>query len=104
MVNKVVSTSVNDGLIATDGNCKLKLISKKLKSGRCQVKFFAELPGKKEYYGYALAEANDTLKGVVESITTAVRNAGSHVDFRHRHLYSLQKSHIEAKDIIIFES
>ncbi len=90
--------------IGPESTYSLRLVSKKLNSGRCQVKFFAKLPGKGSLYGYVLAEAHDTLKGVVEGILTKLRNIGSHADFRHRHLYSIQKMDNLTNDIIIFDT
>lgn len=90
--------------ISYKNDYKLRLVSKKLSSGRCQVKFFAKLPGKRELYGYVLAEAHDTLKGVVENIVMTLRNVRSHSDFRHKHLYTIQKVDRMYENIIIFDT
>ncbi len=48
---------------------KIKLSSKRLHSGKCQVRFqVAEEGTGASWYGYALAEPKETLKEVVERI------------------------------------
>ncbi len=89
--------------IGPNNGFKLKLITKKLRSGKFQVKFFVDMPGKRALYGYILAEDHDTLRGVVEGIISKLHIVSSHSDFRHMHLYSIQRVSSSAmKDIIIF--
>ena len=103
-MNGLNNNTVEYGHVTGQDDYKLKLIPKKLKSGRCQVKFIAGLPGRKSFYGYALTEPNDTLRGVVENITKKLKGICSHTDFRHQHLYALQRTSPETDDIIIFET
>ena len=83
-------------------DCRLRLESKKLTSGKCQVKFYAQLPEKKEMYGYVLADANDTLKRVVEDISRQLILINQTSDYKHIHLFSLRRS-THTDDIMVFE-
>lgn len=82
---------------------KLKLVSKKLASGKCQVKFFASTPNSGNLYGYTLVEANTTLKEVVESITTKLEERQHPDSFYHGHLYTLGQHNDEPGNFMIFD-
>ncbi len=58
-----------------DSGYKLKICSKKLSSGKCQIKFHVTPPDSAEspYYGYLLAESGSTLREVVGRIESEVR-------------------------------
>ncbi|MEM6829071.1 MAG: hypothetical protein AAGA66_19285 [Bacteroidota bacterium] len=51
-----------------DDDYRVKISSKRLKSGKYQVKFEATLHNGKELYGYLLVSPAETLKKVVEKI------------------------------------
>ena len=73
MATLVADTTFNDwtnGMadVTFSDTYKLRLSSKKLDSGKCQVKFFATVRGNKDLYGYVLVEADQTLKEVVNGI------------------------------------
>ncbi len=70
----------------------LKIESKRLISGNFQVKFFARLKQKKNFYGYVLVDAASTLKEVVLRIRNKLCLIQSQKDFRQTHLYSIGKS------------
>ena len=76
---------------------KIRLETKKLKSGRCQVKFFIK-DGSYEKYGYILAEPKTLLKEVVSKIDTKMRNG--HFQ-NHSHLFALGTKQLN-QDILIF--
>ena len=59
-------TTYNDLIL--DDHYKLRITSKRLKSGNYQVKFFATVQNEKTLYGYLLVEANETLKRVIQKI------------------------------------
>ncbi len=46
----------------------IRLYSKKLASGKCQVKFYLNTDHGTKYYGYLLAEGRDTVSKVVSRI------------------------------------
>ena len=81
---------------------KLRLEPKKLKSGKCQVKFFASIASR-PMYGYMLTNADDSLKRVVATINGRLSLIASHADFRHLHLYSLAKENRDFTNMLIFE-
>ena len=65
-------TSYNDLIL--DDDYKLRITSKRLQSGRYQVKFYATIPDtKKELYGYLLVSADETLKHVIQKIRTRLK-------------------------------
>lgn len=72
---------------------KLRLYSKKLESGKFQVKFYAS-KGKssQDMYGYVLADAKDTLKGVVTTIKSRLHLMEEANEYYHTHLYAVRKA------------
>ncbi len=85
-----------------DDYYKLRITSKKLTSGRYQVKFFATIRQQKELYGYVLVEADETLKSVINRIRTRLRELDHTEEFRHFHLYNVGK-HVQPSNLMIFE-
>lgn len=86
------------------GDYRLKLTSKKLRSGKCQVKFYASVERKKSLYGYVLADAGETLKDVVEKIVSRLDQVKSRDSFHHINLYSIGKrSHADA-NFLVFDA
>ncbi len=65
---------------------RLKINSKKLQSGKCQVKFCASLSDNRERYGYVLAEPGSTLREVVIRIVTLLMRGKNAME---NHLYSV---------------
>jgi uncharacterized UPF0160 family protein len=82
---------------------KLKLSSKKLSSGKCQVKFYATVRGQRDLYGYVLVEADQTLKEVVTSIKRKLITIHHTRDFHHIHLYSIGKQVHDPLNFIVFD-
>lgn len=80
---------------------RLRLDSKKLESGRYQVKFTTEGIGE-GYYGYLLTESQTSVSEVVSKISRhllAIRNADKYL---MRNLYSLGKREVNSGRILIF--
>ncbi len=65
---------------------KLKISSKKLQSGKCQVKFCASLSDNRERYGYILVEPGSTLREVVIRIIKLLMRGKNAME---NHLYSV---------------
>lgn len=86
------------------GDYKLKLTSKKLSSGKCQVKFYAALEKKKDLYGYILADAGESLKDVVVKIINRLNMVKSKDSFHHINLYSIGKRDHNDTNFILFDS
>lgn len=83
---------------------KLKLYSKKLKSGRCQIKFYISSSSQPHLYGYMLADAGSTLREVVSTIEDEVRFIERRDRYYHSHLYNLAKRRERKEPILIFNN
>ena len=88
--------------IDTPSGSKLKIDSKKLLSGKYQVRFQTENETGKVRYGYLLAEEGSTLRQVVEQIKGEIRKMKRGDFYYHAHLYSLGKAK-QPSDVFIFE-
>lgn len=77
----------------------LKLTSKRLRSGKVQVKFMVSGLSKREEYGYLLTEPKTSLKEVVARIFGSFDN-GLAVGYQ-KHLYSVGKTKQETSMLII---
>jgi hypothetical protein len=82
---------------------KLKLSSKKLNSGKCQVKFYATVHGRRDLYGYVLVAADETLKAVVREIKCKLETIHHTSDFQHIHLYSLGRPQANPFNFMVFD-
>jgi len=80
----------------------LKIESKKLKSGKCQVKFYPKGILVENFYGYALVDGDKPLTEVVKEIKTKLRKVGSINSFYHQHLFSIKRNNLPAEDFVIF--
>ncbi len=86
-----------------DDYYKLKITSKKLTSGRFQVKFFATIKEDKELYGYLLVEASETLKSVINKIRKRLKILDRTHEYQHFHLYDIGKKTQDEPNFLIFE-
>ena len=68
---------------------KLSLLSKRLSSGKCQIKFVVTNNTKEELYGYMLTESRATLREVVSNIEEEVKSLSYGDNYYHSHLYNL---------------
>jgi len=100
-VKDLESTSAD---VSFDDDYALKLYSKKLKSGKCQVKFYASIKERKDLYGYVLVDADKTLKDVVINIREKLRTIRQTKEFHHLHLYSIGKIGRDDMNFMIFDS
>ena len=84
---------------------KLKLCSKKLESGKFQVKFFASKEERsQDLYGYVLVDAKDTLKRVVSTIKSRLYLMEEADEYYHTHLYAVGKAKPPTSEFMIFKS
>lgn len=86
------------------GEYKLKLTSKKLKSGKCQVKFHASIQKSKKMYGYVLADSGETLRHVVEKIIKRLDQVKNRESFHHINLYSIGKPAVSDTGMVLFDA
>ncbi len=81
---------------------KLKLQSKKLKSGKVQVKFTIAAAGPDDCYGYVLTDAETTLKEVVKTIQLELSLLKSADQYYHQHLYAINKPKLDEPHLMLF--
>lgn len=90
--------------VTFDDDYSLKLTSKKLQSGKCQVKFYANVHDRRDLYGYVLVDSDKTLKDVVIKIKEKLHTIRQTREFHHLHLYSIGKMGKDDLNFIIFDS
>jgi hypothetical protein len=84
---------------------KLKLCSKKLESGKFQVKFYASKGTcSEDMYGYVLVDAKDTLKRVVGTIKNRLLLMEEANEYYHTHLFAVRKAPPPTSEFMIFKS
>ncbi|MEO9474497.1 MAG: hypothetical protein ABJN36_06900 [Cyclobacteriaceae bacterium] len=101
---RVVDLDLSEADVTFDNSYRLKITSKKLKSGKCQVKFFATIKERRDMYGYVLVDAQKTLKDVVSTIRDKLNTISHTRDFHNLHLYSIGKTGKDDLNFIIFDS
>lgn len=82
----------------------LKLSCKKTRSGKCQVRFKAEVNPGRFFYGYYLAMPDDKLKDVVSQLNERLSLLQHDCDPFHFHLYSIGKIDGHQNNFLIFHS
>lgn len=82
---------------------RLKIQSKKLASGKCQVKFVLKQDDKAELYGYLLSDSSDTLREVVQRIQDGLEQKSQPDRYFHAHLFDVGRRKQMNNDIIIFD-
>ena len=82
---------------------KIQLSSKKLKSGKCQVKFKADLSTRKPCYGYLLVDPKTTLKDVVNHIGMRLESMHDRDSIKHIQLYQIGNP-LAGPEMIIFDA
>lgn len=89
--------------VKADDDFRLQLSSKKLHSGRHQVKFEVENAAQKQWYGYLLAEPGTTFNDVLSKIQQKIAAIQERDEYYHGHLYSMALRRNREDDIMIFE-
>ncbi len=83
---------------------QIKIESKKLKSGKCQVKFQTNGLLSEDFYGYALVEGEKTLREVIGEIKLKLSKVGDLDNYYQRNLYSIKRGRAEENDFVIFKA
>ncbi|HYG37818.1 MAG TPA: hypothetical protein VD908_04330 [Cytophagales bacterium] len=83
---------------------KFKISSKKLSSGKCQVKFSLKEEKRKEVYGYALVDSKLTLKEVVDHLTYQIKTRSFSPYYLNRLLKKEPTLDSPIKNFLIFNS
>ena len=86
-----------------DDHYRLKISSKKLSSGRFQVKFYATVKEDRELYGYLLVEPEESLKRVVSKIRERLNVLNHSIEHHHFHLHDLGHHVQTDPNFLIFE-
>jgi hypothetical protein len=100
---RISDLGTEDAQLTFDDLYRLKISSKKLNSGKCQVKFYATVEERKDLYGYVLVDGDQTLKDVINKIKSKLTTISMTRDFHHIHLYSIGKSAQDDLGFIIFD-
>ncbi len=83
---------------------QLKIERKKLKSGKCQVKFYTSGLLKEDFYGYALVDGDKELVEVVREIKTKLSNVGNINNYYQQNLFSIKRVKPQVDDFVIFKA
>jgi hypothetical protein len=83
---------------------QIKIESKILKSGKCQVRFQTSNLAQEDFYGYALVEGEKTLREVVAEIKRKLKIVGSPHQYYQRNLYAINRYKMNEIDFVIFKS
>ena len=89
--------------VSCSDSFNLKLSTKRLKSGKCQVKFSARVREARDLYGYVLVDSDQTLKSVVTNLEDRLHNIQQATDFQQIHLYSIGKRSQDPMSFIFFD-
>ena len=76
----------------SDKKDQLKIESKKLKSGKCQVKFYLTSRGRQDLYGYTLVEAGKSLREVVHELRSRLEDIDGYEFFYQNNLFSIRRN------------
>jgi hypothetical protein len=80
---------------------RLKIRSKRLKSGRFQINFTTD--DNIGYYGYLLAEPRTTVSDIIAKISRHIQAAHNSERYFQSNLFSLGKRKISRRRILIFK-
>lgn len=83
---------------------QLKIECKKLKSGKCQVRFQTHGLLQEEFYGYTLVEGEKTLKDVVREIKARLVRIGKLDHYYQQNLFSINLGISRKDDFVIFKA
>ena len=83
---------------------QLKIEKKKLKSGKCQVKFYTTGLLKEDFYGYALVEGDKALVEVVREIKARLSNVGNINNYYQQNLFSMKGAKPQLDDLVLFKA
>jgi hypothetical protein len=82
---------------------KLRLFSKRLSSGNYQITFHAKKENEDKKYGHVLVPKGSSLKEVVLTIRSELRQMRNGDNYYHGHLYSLGKPPTRNQNLVIFD-
>ena len=83
---------------------QIKIVCKKLKSGKRQVKFVTNGLLEEDFYGYALVDEDKTLVETVAQIKARIARMGSVENYFHQNLFSMKRDQHRLENIVIFKA
>jgi hypothetical protein len=83
---------------------QLRIESKRLKSGRCQVKFYTRGITREDYYGYLLVDSGKTLSEVMTQLKGTLENLEDLGHFYQRNLFAINRANRAVEDMVIYRS
>lgn len=83
---------------------QLKIERKRLKSGKCQVKFYTKGANAENLYGYALMDGEKSLTDIVKEVRAKLLHVRSINGFYHQHLFSINRKSAPVEDFVIFRA
>lgn len=90
-------------MLLNAGNKRIRIFSKKLSSGNCQVKFFLDCPGGEPYYGYMLVAPGRKVSDVITFIYQKLQDIeGSMGQTLQKNSWINRKRYVEP-DFMLFE-
>lgn len=90
--------------LPAESDIRVKLSSKRLSSTRCQVRFSAQQPNKKNTKGHMLVDTSLTLKEVVNIIKERIALMASHNMQHHSSFYTIEQTANKKSGYIFFEA
>jgi len=86
-------------------NYQLRIESKRLRSGKCQVKFYIANTTEQNLYGYTLVESSRTLKEVVVEIKHLLNKVGRYENYYQNNLFSISRTNSKFRDnFVLFKN
>ncbi len=89
-------------MLLDSGNQKIRIFSKKLPSGKCQVKFFVNSDSGNTYYGYTLVKSGCKVSDVFIRIYRKLQEIDHPDMYFHGHLYRIGTENYPDPNFIIF--
>jgi hypothetical protein len=87
------------------GDMQIKIESKKLNSGKCQVKFYITGISSMELYGYTLVDSERTLTDVMRELKEKLFKMGGYENFYQDNLFSINRNNpIFTDNMVIFKN
>ena len=71
------------------GTQRIKIFSKRLPSGNCQVKFYVNTDNGRSYYGYMLVASGKKVSDVITLLHTKMQKIDTPDAYYHGHLFDL---------------
>lgn len=90
-------------MILNSGNKSIRIFSKKLSSGNCQVKFFLNCTSGKPYYGYILVTPGRKVSDVIASIYQKLQDIERSGGQVHQKISWIHHKRYVEPDFMLFE-